>query len=63
MGCPEEASQAIAEHLIDANLCGVESHGVMRVIQYVEQMQNGHMQVDLRPEVITTETGATVVDC
>ena len=41
MGCPNEVSQSIAEHLVDANLCGVESHGVMRVMQYVEQMQNG----------------------
>ena len=62
MGCPNEVSQSIAEHLVDANLCGVESHGVMRVMQYVEQMQNGDMRVDLKPEVITTETGATVVD-
>jgi LDH2 family malate/lactate/ureidoglycolate dehydrogenase len=62
MGCPDEESQVIAEHLIDANLCGVESHGVMRVMQYVEKMQSGTMQVDLKPEVMTTETGATVVD-
>ena len=62
MGCPDETSQVIAEHLIDANLCGVESHGLMRVMQYVEQMRNGTMRVDLKPEVMTTETGATVVD-
>ena len=62
LGCPDETSQAVTEHLIDANLCGVESHGVMRVLQYVEQMKNGTMQVDNKPKVITTKTGATVVD-
>lgn len=62
LGCPDRTSRAVTEHLIDANLCGVESHGVMRVIQYAEQMQNGTMQVDIKPKIITTKTGATVVD-
>ena len=62
LGCPDEISRAITEHLIDANLCGVESHGVMRVMQYAERMLNGTMRVDVRPKVITTETGMTVVD-
>ena len=62
LGCPNDTSQAITEHLINANLSGVESHGVMRVMQYTERMRNGTMRVDVRPEVITTETGMTVVD-
>ena len=62
LGCPEDTSQAIANHLIDANLCGVESHGVMRVMQYAERICSGAMGADIRPEVHTTNTGATVVD-
>ena len=62
LGCQNDISLAITEHLIDANLCGLESHGVMRVIQYAERMQNGTMRVDVRPEVITTETKMTYVD-
>lgn len=62
LGCPEDHSRAITEHLIDANLCGVESHGVMRVMQYAERMQNGTMKIGIRPEVRKTETGVTVVD-
>ena len=30
LGCQNDISRAITEHLIDANLCGLESHGVMR---------------------------------
>ena len=56
LGSQNDISLAITEHLIDANLCGLESHGVMRVMQYVERMQNGTMRVDFRPEVITTDT-------
>lgn len=62
LGCPEDHSTAIAEHLVDANLCGMESHGVMRVMQYAERMRSGEMKIDVRPEVRKTETGATVVD-
>ena len=52
----------IANHLIDANLCGIESHGVMRVIQYAERMRDGTMQVDVQPKVRTTKAGMTVID-
>jgi LDH2 family malate/lactate/ureidoglycolate dehydrogenase len=62
LGCPDNTSQMIAKHLIDANLCGVESHGVMRVMQYAERMRNGSMQVSVRPKLLTTETGMTMVD-
>ena len=62
LGCSEKTSGAISEHLIDANLCGVESHGIMRVLQYAEQMQNGTINVNSEPNVITTKTGATRVD-
>ena len=33
LGCQNEISLAITEHLIDANLCVLESHGVMRVMK------------------------------
>jgi len=62
LGCDDEVSQVIADHLIEANLCGVESHGVMRVMQYAERMRGGTMKTGVRPEVRTTDTGATVVD-
>ncbi|MEO1504646.1 MAG: Ldh family oxidoreductase [Pseudomonadota bacterium] len=62
LGCADDVSRTITEHLIEANLCGVESHGVMRVMQYAERMRNGSMRVDVLPQVRTTETGVTEVD-
>ena len=62
IGCPIDVCKVVAEHLIDANVCGLESHGVMRVLQYADQMQNGDIMVNSKPKVITTETGAKVVD-
>lgn len=62
LGNPEDQSRAITDHLIDANLSGVESHGVMRVMQYAERMRAGTMKVGVRPEIRRTETGVTVID-
>ena len=51
VGCDEDISEFVAEHLVDSNLKGVESHGVMRMIQYVEQMENGYMNHSGRPSL------------
>ena len=32
LGCSSEVSQEVSTHLSDANLCGMESHGIMRVL-------------------------------
>ena len=41
VGCEEDISEFVAEHLVESNLKGVESYGVMRMIQYVEQLESG----------------------
>ena len=43
-------ARRVAEHLADASLCGVESHGLMRVLQYHEQFANGIMQATASPQ-------------
>ena len=62
LGCSEEQSDLITHHLIDSDLCGVESHGVMRVTQYAERILDGTMRVGVRPEIRKTPSGATVID-
>jgi LDH2 family malate/lactate/ureidoglycolate dehydrogenase len=62
LGCSANTSKAITEHLVDANLCGYESHGVMRVMQYAQRMRDGSMKVDVEPRIRTTESGVTIVD-
>jgi LDH2 family malate/lactate/ureidoglycolate dehydrogenase len=34
-GLPIDIGQCVAEHLVDAELCGVESHGIVRVIHCI----------------------------
>ena len=43
LGCDGRVADAIAEHLAEASLCGVESHGVMRILQYAQQFKSGYM--------------------
>ena len=40
-GTPPEAAQAVCESLVEANLRGHDSHGVMRVPQYVDFLRKG----------------------
>jgi len=54
IGCREEEAQNIAASLVDANLTGHDSHGVIRVPRYVEWARNG--------EVIPNQTIARLVD-
>ena len=61
-GCSETTSRLVTEHLIDASLCGVESHGVMRTLQYVEQFKSGYMSPTGEARVIKNQNHAWVVD-
>ena len=59
-GVPRNDAQVVATSLVGANLRGHDSHGVMRVLQYVEFIERGEirMGVDLR---VVQETPAVVV--
>ena len=62
VGCSETIAREVAEHLADADLCGVESHGIMRTLQYVEQFENGYMRANITPVIIANNFGATEID-
>ena len=60
LGMSEADARVVAEHLVEADLRGVHSHGVIRVPAYVEQMKSG--RVNPRPNIrIVTDNGAQVV--
>ncbi len=42
-GANEWETQVVSSHLLDANLAGHDSHGVMRVLQYVAEVEAGHI--------------------
>ena len=41
LGASTEEARIVAEHLVEASLCGVDSHGMMRIPQYVQDVREG----------------------
>ncbi|MCP4389736.1 MAG: Ldh family oxidoreductase [Gammaproteobacteria bacterium] len=62
IGCGPAVAREVAEHLADSNLCGMESHGLMRTLQYADQFESGYMRADAEPIIKAGERGATIVD-
>jgi len=59
VGVPDADAALVAASLVDANLCGHDSHGVMRAPQYVGFLQSGQYKADA-PFTILNETPAVV---
>ncbi len=60
MGCPEEDATLATETLLSADLRGVDSHGVARLIGYVRLWEAG--RINATPRVgVSYETPSTAV--
>ena len=62
LGCSADCAREVAEHLADASLCGVESHGLMRALQYAEQFRSGYLIPGTAPRIVVTARGASEID-
>lgn len=58
-GVPAADAKVVSRHLVDANLCGHDSHGVMRVPQYLQFLNEGKFRADVPLDVLS-ETPAVV---
>jgi hydroxycarboxylate dehydrogenase B len=61
-GSSAEEARKVAVRLVDANLTGHDSHGVIRVPQYVGQVQDGTIVPNRNAEVIRETDTVTVLD-
>ena len=61
-GFASSTALEVAEHLADADLCSVESHGIVRVLQYVEQVRSGYLKADGVVSVTRQQHGGVEVD-
>lgn len=59
-GAPADTARTVAAMLVEANLKGHDSHGVLRIPQYLERVQRGQIRPAARPQV-QAERGATAV--
>jgi uncharacterized oxidoreductase len=58
---PAEAT-VVSQSLVDANLCGHESHGVMRVIEYLDCLTRNELRADAPFEVLNKTASVLVCD-
>jgi uncharacterized oxidoreductase len=61
-GCSREEAERIAVHLVDANLTGHDSHGVVRVPLYVDWMRSGYVFPGRSVEVVADGGCFAVLD-
>jgi len=62
VGSPPDIAARVADALVDANLVGHDSHGVIRISQYVGHVREGHVVPDARPEAIEESETTALVD-
>jgi len=59
-GVPDSAASTVAEALVDADLEGQSSHGVMLVEMYIDRIRKGSVSLKQAGEIVSDQ-GATVV--
>ena len=60
-GFTEAESNQITDVLLDADLCGIESHGIQRLIRYHTEITEGMVKLRAKPEVVKeTPLSATI---
>jgi LDH2 family malate/lactate/ureidoglycolate dehydrogenase len=61
-GTPADAAQGIAEALVEANLRGHDSHGVLRLPWYIQAIDDGIIKADAQPFVAKRQGAIAKVD-
>ena len=61
-GAEPSIAERVSRHLINANLAGVDSHGVLRLPDYAAYLQDGRVAPDDRMEVISDKGAACLLD-
>jgi len=61
-GCHADEAQTVARRLVDANLVGHDSHGVIRVGKYLEWVGTGWLRTNQAPSVVTESDAFAIID-
>lgn len=62
VGTPHDIASTVGEVLVNANLAGYDSHGVLHVPRYLEQAAGGTVVADARPVVLKEGGGSALLD-
>lgn len=61
-GASLEEAKTVSEFLVRANLAGHDSHGILRVIQYVKEIEDGVIKPGAKIEVIKETNSLAVIN-
>src|SRR6478736_4041033 len=61
-GCQPPEAERIADHLVEANLVGHDSHGVIRVASYVQWLKSGKVLANQSIHIAFENEVLAVVD-
>ena len=61
-GCGREEANCIADHLVEANLAGYDSHGIIRVPSYVQWLREGKVIANRDLQIVIDTQTMTVAD-
>jgi uncharacterized oxidoreductase len=61
-GAPDEVAERMGKSLVDSNLAGHDSHGVIRISQYIREIGEGQLDPKARPEVVRRGPAWALVD-
>jgi LDH2 family malate/lactate/ureidoglycolate dehydrogenase len=61
-GVPKDEAGRVARSLVDANLCGHDSHGVIRIMQYIDAIGDGRLKPGAPFQVVKETAAVLVVD-
>src|SRR5687767_11638580 len=61
-GAGEENAKVVADHLVDANLCGHDSHGVIRIPSYVQSIKRDQLAPSAQPAILRETAAMTLID-
>ncbi len=62
VGADDDVAGEVARHLVRSNLSGHDSHGVIRIPQYMRQIDSGVYVPSARPEVVRENSVAALID-
>jgi uncharacterized oxidoreductase len=55
-------ARIVGHELADANLVGHDSHGVMRLVQYVQMIDEGHVKLGAAPQILKEAASYALID-
>ena len=62
LGTPSDSAQVVGESLVQSNIVGHDSHGIMRLKEYTQFVRQGHVRPAARPEVRVRRQAHAQVD-